>query len=414
MSLDSRTATGRAGLARRLLVASEVALAVLLLCGAGLLLRTLVALDRIDAGYRADNVLTVQVNLPGGVPGTPYPTRDAMRRFYESVEREVTSLAGVKSVAWGGVLPLDHGFIGELSLEIVGDPPLPRASRPLADYQMVSPTYFPTMGIPMARGRNFTDRDTDASAAVCIVNEAFVRRYLDGRDPIGMRIVIGRPMLGLGPTAEREIVGVVRQVTGRPAEADEPVHVYAPLAQDAWVNATLVVEPADGEAEALTAAVRYAVARVDSRVPVARIRTMEDVAWSATSRQRFRAVLVTIFGGLALVLAVIGVFGVLAYAVQQRTREFGIRIALGASGRHVVGLVLGSAARMIGAGVLAGLLLAAVLGESMTAFLFGVEPLDPVTFGAVVLVLVVTAAVAVAAPAFRATRADPVVAFRSE
>jgi putative ABC transport system permease protein len=141
---------------------------------------------------------------------------------------------------------------------------------------------------------------------------------------------------------------------------------------------------------------------------------MDDVARAATSRQRFRAVLVTIFGGLALVLAVIGVFGVLAYAVHQHTREFGIRIALGASGRHVFGLVLGSAAPMIGAGVLAGLLLAAVLGEWMTVFLFGVQPLDPVTFGGVVLVLVVTATVAVAAPAFRATRADPVVAFRSE
>jgi len=412
---ESRTATSRGGSLRSLLVAGEVATAVLLLCGAGLLLRTLIAVERVDAGYRADNVLTVQVNLPGGVPGSRYPTLESMRRFYEEVEQQLAMAPGVRSIAWGRALPLDHDFIHEMTFEIVGDPPRELNNRPTADVQVISPTFFQTLDIPMVRGRSFTAGDTPEGPPVCIVNEAFVRQHFKGREPLGARVAIRRLGALTSPTpVEREVVGVVRQVKGRPVEAEEPQHIYVPIGQDVTPSAALVVRPSAGRAEVLVPIVRAAIARVDKSVPATQVRTMDDIAWLATSRQRFRAVLVVIFGALALALAMVGVFGVLAYSVQQRTREFGVRIALGATTHNVLGLVLSSAARVIGVGVAVGLALAVAFAHVVSTFLFGVQPRDPLTFAAAAIVLTLTAAIAAAAPALRAARVDPVVAFRTD
>ncbi len=212
----------------------------------------------------------------------------------------------------------------------------------------------------------------------------------------------------------REIVGVVGQVKERPDEPEPQPHVYVPIAQNPWWVATLVVQPADGQAEALTSGVRAALTRVDRDRPATRIRTLTAIGAEATARPRFRAVLIGTFALLALVLAMVGVFGVLAYSVQQRTREFGVRIALGAGAMNVLGLVLGSAARVIGLGVAIGLMLAFAFAQSVASFLFGVQPRDPVTFGSVGLVLVLTAMAACAVPALRAVRVDPVEAFRAE
>jgi putative ABC transport system permease protein len=212
----------------------------------------------------------------------------------------------------------------------------------------------------------------------------------------------------------REIVGVVGQLKERPAETEPQPHVYVPIAQNPWWTATLVVQPAGGSAEALTTGVRAALARADKDRPATRIRTLTAVGDEANARPRFRAVLIGMFALLALVLAMVGVFGVLAYSVQQRTREFGVRIALGASGANVLGLVLRNASRVIGTGVLIGLALAFAFARSVAAFLFGVEPRDPVTFASVGAVLVLTAMVACAVPALRAVRVDPVEAFRNE
>jgi putative ABC transport system permease protein len=190
--------------------------------------------------------------------------------------------------------------------------------------------------------------------------------------------------------------------------------VYVPIAQNAWSFAAFVVRPTGGRAEALATAVRAAVARVDRGVPVTMVRTLDEVARDATARPRFRAVMVVTFAALALLLAMVGVFGVLAYTVEQRSREFGVRIALGATPTNVLGLVANGAARVIAAGVVIGLVLAAALGQTVASFLFGVSPVDPMTFGAATLVAIVTAVVATAVPAWRATRVDPVEAFRSE
>jgi putative ABC transport system permease protein len=203
-------------------------------------------------------------------------------------------------------------------------------------------------------------------------------------------------------------------VKAQPTEGDDALQVYVPIAQNAWSFAAFVVRPTGGRAAALATAVRAAVARVDRGVPLTQVRTLDEVARDATARPRFRAVMVVTFAALALLLAMVGVFGVLAYSVEQRSREFGVRIALGASPANVLGLVMNGAARVIAAGVVVGLVLAAALGQTVSSFLFGVRPVDPLTFGAATLVALVTAIVATAVPALRATRVDPVEAFRSE
>ena len=409
---DSRTATRGGARFRILLVAGEVAAAVLLLCGAGLLLRTLVALENVNAGYSAESVLAMRVNLEYGLPTSRYPTPESLRRFFDATEQEIARLPGVRSVAWTSGLPLEGAMFG-FGFDIVGAE-TPPTNRPQADYQLVSPTYFQTLDIHIAAGRAFNDRDTSSSVAVCLVNEAFVRRYLQGKNPIGMRIAIRSMTLAPEQPVEREIVGIVGQVKMSAGELEDSVQVYVPLAQNPWSSMALVVRPTGGLAEALAPAVRAVVARVDRAVPLVGVRTMDEVARLATARPRFRAVMVSTFAGLALLLAMVGVFGVLAYSVQQRSREFGVRIAFGATTTDVLGLVLGSAARVIVVGVAVGLVAAAALGQSIATFLFGVQPLDPVTFASVAAVLTLTAAVATAAPALRATRIDPVVAFRNE
>jgi putative ABC transport system permease protein len=248
---------------------------------------------------------------------------------------------------------------------------------------------------------------------VCVVDQAFVRRHLRGRDPIGVRISINAMVLR--PRAiTREIVGVVGDVKEQPDEPEMEPHVYVSLAQNPWWVETLVVQPTSGSADALAPLVRLALARVDRDRPATRVRTMATIGDEATARPRFRTALIGTFAVLALVLAMVGVFGVLAYSVQQRTREFGLRIALGATTRSVLGLVVGSATPVIAIGTLVGLLGAAALSRTIASFLFGVQPLDPLTFVAVPLVLAITAAVAMASPALRASRVDPVEAFRSE
>jgi putative ABC transport system permease protein len=409
---QSRTATGGSGL-RTLLTVAEVATAVLLLCGAGLLLRTLMALDRVDAGYRAESVLTMQVNLEYGLPNSRYSTQESLRWFFDAVERDVARLPGVRSVGWGSGLPLDGESLGGFEFEVVGEPQ-PATNRPSAEYQIVSPSYLETLDVPIIAGRGLSDGDTAEGAPVCLVSEAFARRYVPGKGPVGLRVAIRPMVLAPAQPVVRQIVGVVGQIKRRPDEAEDSVDIYVPQAQNVWSSAALVVRPSRGSAEALAPAVRAAVARVDNAVPVTQVRTLDDVAQQATARPRFRAVMVGGFAGLALLLAMVGVFGILAYSVQQRVREFAVRMALGASMTDVLRLVVASAIRVIGAGVVIGLALAAVLGQSLATFLFGVQPLDSITFGSVMIVVAVTAAIATVAPAWRAARTDPAVALRSD
>lgn len=413
MGSDSRTTTGGGGRMRSLLVAAEVATAVLLLFGAGLLLRTLIAVDSFDRGFTANSVLTMLVDPLG----SSFPTPERLQAFFDQVEAETRAIPGVQDVAWTSALPLGESLYGNfaLSYEIVGDPPMDDSRKPTTSYQVVSATYFSTLDLPIIAGRPFDARDTRDSPRVCIVNEAFVKT-LGGRNPIGMRVSFtatdspnAKPNVG-------EIVGVARQVKRRPDESKDFVQIYVPMSHDLIDDMIMMVRAKSGRASALTPAVRAAIGRVDpdQTVGVANVTTLEDIDWGATGRHRFRAVMVTAFAALAVMLAMVGVFGILAYSVQQRMRDFGVRRALGATSGDVIRLVVGSALRVIVIGAVIGLVAAAMTGRLIVSMLFGVQPLDFWTFALVTLVITVTAVVSIAGPAWRAVRIDPATVLRSK
>jgi putative ABC transport system permease protein len=408
---ETRTATGGSGRLRSLLVAGEVAIAVLLLFGAGLLLRTLSALHDVDRGYRAQGVLTMAVDPLG----SRYPTDASLLQFFDQVEREVRSVPGVRSTAWASSVPLGSSS-EQVSFELAGKPPPDPSKRPMADYKTVSPAYFRTLGLPILTGRGFDRRDTGAAIPVCIVSEAFVRRHLQGKSPIGLRVALRPADSGQAEPVVREIVGVARQVKGRLDEKEDVVQIYVPVAQNPADDIYLLVGSTPEQASTLGPAVRAAIGRVDKEqlVSVRDVMTLEQVERGATASHRFRAVLVLTFAGLALLLAMVGVFGVLAYAVQQRTRELGVRRALGATTGDVLRLVIASATRVVATGAIVGLALSAAFGRLLSTMLYGVQPLDPATFALVVLALLVTAALATAGPAWRATRVDPAIALRGD
>jgi putative ABC transport system permease protein len=413
MGADTRTTTGGGGRLRSLLVIGEVATAVLLLFGAGLLLRTLMAVETFDRGYRAESVLTMLVDPLS----SSYPTPEALQQFFDQVEAEVRSVPGVQDVAWSSALPLGASLYGDFALtyEIVGDPPVAPAQRPTTSYQVVSPTYFSTLDLPIVEGRAFDRRETRDSPRVCIVNEAFVRT-LGGRSPIGMRVSFTAADRPQGKPSVGEIVGVAKQVKARPDEPNDFVQIYAPMAHDLSDDIILMVRPKSGRADALTPSVRAAISRIDTQqlVSIRDVVTLENIEWAATGRHRFRAVMVTAFATLAVALAMVGVFGILAYSVQQRVREFGLRRALGATTGEILRLVVSSAVRVIAIGAILGLTLSVVFSRMITSVLFRVEPLDFVTFAAVTLLVTITAAISVAGPAWRAIRIDPAVALRNE
>lgn len=410
LGAEGRSIAGGGGTLRRLLVVGEVATAVLLLFGAGLLLRTLVAVETFDRGYRAESVLSMLVDPLG----SKYPTPDSLQQFFDQVEAEVGSAPGVASVGWADSLPLDFFDAGGLSFEIVGDPPVQESQRPATEYQVVSPGYFATLDLPILAGRVFDKRDTRDGVQVCIVNEAFARSF-HGGSPIGRQIALRPASSPQAKPSIREIVGVARQVKGRPDEPKDFVQVYVPMTQDPSDDMFLVVRPKTGRAEALTGSVRGAISRIDTEqlVSVRDVRTLEDIAWAATGRHRFRAVLVIAFAVLALVLAMVGLAGILAYTVQQHVRDIGVRRALGATTNDVLRLVVINAARIVGIGAAIGLVLSAVCARLIQTMLVGVRPLDLVTFVSVTLLLAIIAALSIVGPAWRAARIDPAMALRS-
>jgi putative ABC transport system permease protein len=414
MMSESRSSTSAGGRIRRLLVSGEVAAAVVLLCGAGLLLQTLLALVGGDPGYRStgDSVLTLDFSVDTG-KNSRYPTPESLTQFYDAVARDAGALPEVRHLGWASSLPYGSSELGRWAFQIVGDPPVDARTRLTAEFTTADPGYFATLDLPIVNGRGFTERDTLHSVPVCLVNEAFVRRHFEGRNPIGAHLSLKAPFEG-PPTQVREIVGVARQTSGEPDAPQELLQVYVPLAQFPTGDVYMVVQPSSGTAEALTPLVRRVVARIDPDVPVRRDRTLEVLSIQSTAGYRFRAKMVGIFALLALVLAMVGVFGVLAYTVQQRQREIGVRMALGATSGRVMWLVFRDAGWMILTGAIVGVWAAAFSGRLISTFLFGVDPLDPLTFASVPVVILITAIVAAAAPAWRASRINPVVAFRHE
>jgi len=413
MGSDSRTITGGGGRLRNLFVIGEVATAVLLLFGAGLLLRTLIAVSSYDRGYRAGSVLSMLVDPLGSA----YPTPEKLQQFFDQVEAEVRAVPGVADVGWSTALPLGDSIFGEYPFhyEVVGDAPLDASRKPTTAFQIVSPTYFSALELPIVAGRAFDSRDARGNPRVVIVNEAFARS-LGGRNPIGLQVAYKPATATNDKPTIAEIVGVAKQVKFRPDETQDYVQMYVPLAQDPVDDMLMLVRSRSGGAGALMPAVRTAISRIDKEqlVSVAEVSTLEDVERAATGRHRFRAVMVASFAALAVTLAMVGVFGILAYSVQQRMRDFGVRRALGATTNDVMSLVINKAARLIGVGTVLGLLLAAIFSRLIATMLFGVQPLDAATFGLVAVVLLITGALAIAGPAWRAARIDPAAVLRSK
>jgi putative ABC transport system permease protein len=381
----------------------EIAIAVIVVTGAGLFLRTFDRLSQVDPGYHADRVLTASVILP--LPR--YPTTANALAFYQAAQRELESLPGVRSASFGGSLPLTGFDIGQGFTLDAG-----RSGS--THYQIVGARYFETLGIPLESGRAFGEGDNSGAPQVAIVNREFVRRYFDGRSPIGAHVRVHAMDMSGPKFIDREIVGVAGQVkVDSPGERENAVEIYVPITQNPWFSASIALRAA-GDPLAMAAALRAAIAKVDKDLAVTHIRTMEDISAASVARPRFRAQLLGGFALLALLLSAVGVFGVLAFAVAQRKREFGIRMALGAQIADVLSLVLTRGLKIAIFGVAAGLLGAALLTRSLSTLLYGVQPLDPATFTATAALLAFAALSAAAIPAWRASRVDPAIALRDE
>jgi putative ABC transport system permease protein len=408
----ARVVTARGGRLRAALVAGQVATAVILLVCAGLLLRTLFAVMGVERGYGADSVLTMLVDPHGSV----HPDDASLLRFYRTVAEELEALPGVHAATWATTLPLGDSYEGSVPYAIAGATPVEASQRPTADYQIVDVGYFAALDLPLVEGRAFNERDGAESVPVAIVNEAFARRHFAGRSPVGERVGLFDSDGGTQPTVEREIVGVARQVKGDPTETEDLLQVYVPLAQDTVGDAYLLIRSDAGRPEELEKTAQRVIARHDKEqlVGVREAMTLDGVVAEASARHRFRAILVASFAALALLLAMVGVFGVLAYSVQQRMRDFGVRRALGATTGDVLRLAAGGATRLVATGALVGLAVSLLAGRLLVSMLFGVAPLDLATFAGVAGVVLITAALSVAGPVRRATRVDPAVTLRDE
>jgi putative ABC transport system permease protein len=404
MSAGGRGSSDRAGRARTALAAIEIAAALLLLTGAGLFVRTLMALNRQDPGYRAENVVTLLVGRGGTV------AQDVLTSYFQAIESEVAAVPGVRVAALTSAVPL-AGQTSTQPFTVVGDPPVDQTFRTTAHYQIITPRYFEALGITVLQGRAFTDRDNSSAVPVCIINEELARRYFSGRNPVGARINV--PSITVKVPVDREIVGVIRQVALHAGETEKPLEIYVPLAQNAWTTATLAVRT-DGDPASIVPSIKAAIARVDRNQAVARVRTMDEVAREATARPRFRAQLVSAFAVLAVVLAAVGIFSVLMFTVQQRAREFAIRLALGGHRRDIVRLVINNGVRVTAVGLAIGLLTSAILVRSLTSLLFAVTPFDPMTFAVATVAVAAIAMTACVAPALRAVRSDPAETLRAE
>ncbi len=391
--------TGRASArARSVLVVGQVALALVLLIGAGLLVQSFRNLRTTELGFEPGNVLAMQL----GLPGEQYETGDQRRAFYESLEERLAAIPGVESVGLTSTLPL-AGFDGDVSFNIEGEP-LPEPGQPQGTwFRRVTPAYFSTMGIRIVSGRSFQETDDASAPPVLIINETFARRHFAAGNPVGQRINVGDPS---DPTW-REIVGVAADIRNFGIREDSRVATYSPYAQTTAGFVSPVLKTSVPP-ETLVPAVRRAISDLDETLAAGEVTTMDELVLSAIAPDRFVATLLSLFAILALVLAVVGLYGVVSFSVGRRLPEMGVRMALGAAGRDVAALVLRQSLMLVVVGVGIGLGAAAFLTRLIERLLYGVPALDPVTFAGVAAVLLLAGGAAAAIPAIRAARLDPV------
>lgn len=387
---------------RSALVVSEVALSLMLLVGAGLMIRTLWALRGTDPGFKPANVLTMTVPIP--------KSSEAMlrrSRFYDEFLPQVAALHGVRSVAAIDNLPMQGG--SEQPIAVEGRPAELFALQRNVSVRAASPNYFHTMGIPMRSGRDFQLADASSKQDVAVVSQAMANLFWPGENAIGKRFRIS-----FTPETVRTVVGVAGDIKDRGLKALEPVTIlYLPIRQDNMSTVSLVVL-GDGSATRLAPAVASVLAKLDPTLPIRDIKTMDEIVAATLSQQRFSMWLFAALAGLAFLLATVGIYSVLAYSVRSRVREIGVRIALGASTGDVLRLILVEGMRPTADGILIGAGGAFALGGVLSKLIYGVSPADPLTFLAVALLLTLVAAAACAIPGYRATRVQPVTALRNE
>ncbi len=386
---------------RSALVVSEVALSLVLLVGAGLMIRSFIEIFRTDFGINPDNVVSMKVALARD----KYPEAKQRINFYSELLAGVKASPGVVSAGAINLLPMS-GTNQISSFQIAGQPPYPKGSQPLTQTRVVTHEYFAAIGTPLRRGRLFTEQDNEQSSRVILVNEAFASRFLADRDAIGQRIVIDNDH-------PPEVIGVVANVMNEDLDDPAEPYVYLPYAQNPARSMMLIIR-AESDSEQVAAAVRGYVAGLDPDQPISDIKTMTQVIDERSSTKRLMTWVLAIFALIALLLAAVGIYAVISYAVAQRTHEIGIRMALGASPRDIFKLVVGQGATLIIAGVAFGLAGAFALTRVMSEMIFGISATDPVTFTSVSLLLAVVALVACYVPARRATRVDPMEALRHE
>jgi putative ABC transport system permease protein len=415
-SAGSRSGSDRReGRVRSALVLVEVVLAVVLLVGAALLIRTSIALSMIEPGFRADNVLILRTALSG----QRYASAAGVDQVVKTARERLLAMPGVLEVGASCCVPTQYG--SNLPFNIVGREPEQGEYTGGSDFATATPGYFGTFRIPLLRGRDFNDGDVGGAPGAVIVNQAFADRFWPNGAALGQRILIGRGLAILGGEPEREIVGVVADVRNRGLDDEPAPTMYVPQAQVSdlfnvfWVGSIplswVVHTASDPSTMASTLETEL---RAITGVPVASTETMANVVSISTSRERFNMLLMSIFGGAALVLAALGIYGLLAYSVQQRTQELGIRIALGAEPRQIRGIVLRQGALLVAGGVVAGAAIAFYLSESLTSLLFGVGPRDAFVFVTVPVALTLIGLGTVAVVAWRAGRVDPLEALRHD
>ncbi|MGH9937816.1 MAG: ABC transporter permease, partial [Blastocatellia bacterium] len=386
---------------RGALVVAEVALSLVLLIGAGLMIRSFVAMLRDDVGFNPHNVLSFQLSLSGE------KYSEAQRRgFYDQLLKRLETLPGVLAAGAINILPMSNDG-ADSSFEIVGRPPFEKGKGPAADYRVVTPGYFDAIGMSLRRGRGFTAGDNERAPRVVIINETFARRFFPNQEVIGQRIIPG------GADKPMEIVGVVGDIKDIDLDRVPMPGFYFPYAQDPSINMGVALRAA-AEPTALAIAAREEVMKLDPAQPVFNLKTVERMIHERTSPKRIMTAMMGVFAGIALLLAGVGLYAVMAYAVSQRTREIGVRLALGAQSRDILRLITGQGLKLTLAGLALGMMGAFALTRVMAPLLYGVTATDPLTFILISLALAGAALLACWIPGRRATKVDPMVALRCE
>ncbi|MDQ3252595.1 MAG: ABC transporter permease [Acidobacteriota bacterium] len=413
-----RTLGGQSGRGwlRKALVVAETALALVLLVCASLLLRSFWQLQHVNTGFNSESLLTMRLTPPAA----SYQSNQQVADFYEQLLERTGALPGVRSVAVANAVPLS-GDGADRMMEVEGQPYENDVTRFHSDYRRVSPTYFTTLGMRLVNGRFLANSDQESSLKVAVINETLARRQWPNEDPLGKRLRLLDAPPERATAQFMTVVGVVADAKNRSLSAELRQEVYIPLRQQAVslggarpsVSMVLMARTG-GEAAGLTNVVRQEVRELDSNVPITQVRTMEQMIDKAVGPLRFSALLLTLFALVALSLGVIGIYGVMSYTVAQRTREIGIRLALGAQTKDVLRAVIGQGMKLALAGVMVGLATSFALTQLMKNLLFGISAADPLTYGVVAVSLTLVALVACYIPARRATRVDPMVALRYE